>query len=210
MASAVNRVSPTSISSNSVWSDVVERLRRVTVQILGRAGGGGAGVIWTPDGLIVTNAHVVDRSAMVRLHDGRTLHAELVERHPTADLATLRIPVGELQSADLRDSQTLRPGEIVIAVGHPMGASGAVSTGIVHAASAGTWIEADIRLAPGNSGGPLADAAGRVVGINTLVLNGMGIAISTAAVEQFLRQQPLTRPGVTEQLAPLEAGYATT
>jgi len=137
---------------------------------------------------------------MVRLHDGHTFHAELVQRHQPADLAALRIPVGGLQGPELRDSQTLRPGEMVIAVGHPMGALGAVSTGIVHAASAGTWVQADIRLAPGNSGGPLADAAGRVVGINSRVANGMGVAVSTGAVLQFLREQ-WRRPGAIRDCA---------
>jgi serine protease Do len=186
MAGAVNRVFPESISSGSGASAVMERLRRVTVQILGRDGGRGAGVVWTADGLIVTNAHVADGSAMVRLHDGRIVRAELVGRHPPADLAALRIPLRGLAFAELRESQTLRPGELVIAIGHPREASEALSMGIVHAASADAWVEADIRLAPGNSGGPLADAAGRVVGINSMVANGMGIAVSTAAIREFL------------------------
>jgi serine protease Do len=72
-----------------------------------------------------------------------------------------------------------------------MGEAGAVSAGIVHTSSPGAWIQTDARLAPGNSGGPLADSAGRVVGINSMVVNGMGIAISTAAVQRFLRRLPL-------------------
>ena len=200
MAAAVNRVFPSSISSTGAWDDVLEGLQRATVEILGRNGSRGAGVVWTADGLIVTNAHVVDGSAVVRLHDGRTLRAELVRRHPRADLAALRIRALGLEWARLRDSQTLRAGEMVIAVGHPLGASGAVSAGIVHTTPAGAWIEADIRLAPGNSGGPLADASGRVIGINSMVANGMGVAISTYGVQQFLRRQSSARRRVPAHL----------
>ncbi len=77
-----------------------------------------------------------------------------------------------------------------MAVGHPLGEAGAVSLGIVHTASSGPLIEADIRLSPGNSGGPLADAEGHVVGINCMVANGMGIAVSTAAIQRFLQEIP--------------------
>lgn len=125
---------------------------------------------------------------MIRLQDGRTCRAELLRRDRDTDLAALRIPVHGIEHARLRDSRTLRTGEVVVAVGHPMGEAGAVSFGIVHAASRGPWIEADIRLAPGNSGGPLAEASGNVVGINCMVRNGMGVAISTAAIERFLRE----------------------
>ena len=190
MASSVNRVVPASITTESLWDQVAEALRRVTVQIFGRAGNHGAGVVWSSDGLIVTNAHVVNGTSMVRLHDGRTCRAELVRKDRNADLAVLRIPVVGIECAKLRDSQSLRTGEVVVAVGHPMGEAGAVSLGIVHRAAPGTLIEADIRLAPGNSGGPLADAAGHVVGINCMVANGMGIAISTAAIQRFLEVSP--------------------
>jgi serine protease Do len=88
----------------------------------------------------------------------------------------------------VRDSRTLRIGEIVVAVGHPMGETGAVSLGIVHRISRADLVEADIRLAPGNSGGPLADASGKVVGINCMVANGMGVAIAAAAVGQFVQR----------------------
>jgi serine protease Do len=124
---------------------------------------------------------------MARLYDGRTCRAELVRKDRNADLALLRIPVSGIESAKLRDSRSLRTGEMVVAVGHPMGEPGAVILGIVHTASPGPLIETEIRLAPGNSGGPLADATGRIVGVNCMVANGMGIAISTAAIQQFLR-----------------------
>ena len=160
MASAMNRVVPPSITTGSLWDQVLEALRRVTVQIFGPAGNHGAGVVWSGNGLIITNAHVVNGISIVRLYDGRTCRAEIVRKGRDADLAVLRIPVVGIECAKLRESRTLRTGEVVVAVGHPMGEAGAVSLGIVHTASSGTLIEADIRLAPGNSGGPLAAAAG--------------------------------------------------
>jgi serine protease Do len=126
---------------------------------------------------------------MIRLHDGRTCHAALVARDRRIDLAILRISISGLEAAPVRHSDSLRVGEIVMAVGHPLGEAGAVSIGTVHAASRGHLIEADIRLLPGNSGGPLADVSGRVVGINSVVANGMGVGISTAAIEQFLAER---------------------
>jgi serine protease Do len=188
MTSTVNRVVAASITTESRWDDLAEALRRVTVQIIGSAGNHGAGVVWKGDGLIVTNDHVVSGVPLIRLHDGRTCPAELIRRDRRSDLALLRIPIGGLTSAKLRDSRTLRPGEMVVAVGHPMGEAGAVSLGIVHRISRENLVEADIRLAPGNSGGPLADAAGNVVGVNCMVVHGMGVAISTAAIEQFLQR----------------------
>jgi len=188
MASAMNRVAPAGISIECSCDDVVQTLRRLTVQIFGQAGHHGAGVVWRSNGLVVTNAHVLNEASMIRLHDGRTCHAELVARDRRIDLAILRIPISGLGAVRVR-SGSLRVGEMLMAVGHPMGEAGAVSLGIVHALPHGHLIEADIRLLPGNSGGPLADVSGRVVGINSMVANGMGVAISTAAIEQFLEER---------------------
>jgi serine protease Do len=85
-----------------------------------------------------------------------------------------------------RDSATLVPGELVIAAGHPHGIAGAVTAGIVHRCNA-RWVMADVRLAPGNSGGPLADATGHVVGINSMIARGLALAVPSAAVTAFLR-----------------------
>jgi serine protease Do len=186
MHGARNQISEPRILSEDVWSEIADRVRRITVEILGRDGRRGAGVIWTSDGLIVTNAHVAGRDVTVRFLDGCTAPAELTALAPRSDLAALRIAGHGLLCAERRDSKTLRPGEFVIGVGYPAGVPGAVSVGIVHAAATGPWVEADIRLAPGNSGGPLADAAGRVVGINTMVVDAMGVAVSTSAIEGFL------------------------
>jgi serine protease Do len=93
----------------------------------------------------------------------------------------------------IRDAHTLRTGEVVIAVGNPMGEPGAVSVGIVHRAPkiGESLIGADVKLAPGNSGGPLADAEGRIVGINTMVAYGLGCAITSNAIAEFLRRSGL-------------------
>jgi serine protease Do len=182
----MNRDVAARIPSESLWSSVAEDLKRITVQIVGPEGSRGAGVVWRADGLILTNAHVVRRAATVRLSDGRVLAAEIEARDARLDLAALRIPASGLPSASIRDSRTLRAGEMVIAVGHPFGETGAISVGLVHGAATGTCVETDVRLLPGNSGGPLADAAGRVVGINCMVVNGIGVAVSTAAIAEFL------------------------
>ena len=136
----------------------------------------------------MTNAHVVNGISIARLHDGRRYHAEVIRKDRQADLALLLIPVGGLTCANARDSRTLRIGQMVVAVGHPMGDVGAVTLGTVHRISRADLVEADIRLAPGNSGGPLPEASGKVVGIECMVANGMGVAIATAAVGQFVQR----------------------
>jgi serine protease Do len=173
--------------------DVAARLGRVTVQVRAGARSAGAGVIWRRDGLIVTNAHVAaGASATVVLSDGRELAARVLARDPRRDLALLSIGAAPLEAALHADARGLRPGELVIALGHPLGVPYAAALGVVHRAPGavrgpGGWLHADIRLAPGNSGGPLADSAGRVVGINAMIVNGLGIAVPTHLVERFVR-----------------------
>jgi serine protease Do len=169
-------------------------LRAVTVEV--RTGGAwaGSGVIWH-DGLVITNAHVATRpDPVVRLADGRTLVARVVRRDPVRDLAALDLGVRGLAAAAIGDDRTLRPGELVLALGHPLGVTGALAIGVVHAGPAADahgarWLRADVRLAPGNSGGPLADAWGRVVGLNTMVIDGLGYAVPSGAVARFLRDE---------------------
>ena len=178
------------------FGEVAERLRRSTVEVrLPAASAGGSGVIASPDGQIVTNAHVArGAGASVRLWDGRELPAALLARDPRRDLATLKVEAGGLPAATFGDSAALRVGELVMAIGNPMGFIGALTTGVVHALGslAGfgpqSWVLADVRLAPGNSGGPLADASGRVIGINTMIVNGLGAAVPGNAVRAFLRR----------------------
>ncbi|HEY8259442.1 MAG TPA: trypsin-like peptidase domain-containing protein [Gemmatimonadales bacterium] len=180
---------------------VAAALREVTVRVRIGGSGEGAGVLWRPDGIVVTNAHVArGRAGEVRLPDGRTVDATLAARDARLDLAALRIPAGTYPIAAHCEATSLVPGALVLAFGHPLGVPNALSLGVVHHVASDDsgeprWIRADIRLSPGNSGGPLADAHGRVVGINTLVAGGLGYALPLNIVARFLEWAGLTTPG---------------
>lgn len=186
---------------------IVEALRRSTVQVLSGAAqdrGSGSGIVIT-DGQVVTNAHVVrGKPVAVESWEGSRLPADLLKLDRLLDLALLRVPHLNVPPASLGDSDSVRPGVPVVAVGNPLGFVGAVSSGIVHsigpAAPLGgqTAIFADLRLAPGNSGGPLADFRGQVIGINTMLINGgLAVAIPSRLVQSFLRRSaPASRLGV--------------
>src|SRR5438132_1769519 len=179
------------------FGEIAEKLRRSTVVIHARGRGSGSGVIWSSDGTIVTNAHVV-RSAQVSLQlwDGREFDATVATRDPRRDLAVLRIDARNLPLALVADSSQVRPGELAIAIGNPMGFVGALTTGVIHAIGplrglgSQTWVQASVRLAPGNSGGPLADARGHVIGINTMVAGRLALAIPSNAVRDFIAGGP--------------------
>jgi len=187
------------------FGEIAEQLRRSTVLIHSGGRGSGSGVIWSSNGLLVTNAHVV-RSVRpkVQLWDGREFEAAVQSRDPFRDLAQLRIDARNLPAASAADSSQLRPGELAIAIGNPMGFVGALATGVIHGVGplrglgSHSWVQAEVRLAPGNSGGPLADARGRVVGINTMVAGRLALAIPSNAVRDFLSASPSNgRLGVT-------------
>lgn len=174
--------------------EIAERIRRFTVLVQPGGRGSGSGVVWSTDGLIVTNAHVAQgKRPTVTLWDGREFRAEILQRDPRRDLAALRIAADDLEAGAPADSGNLRPGQLAIAVGNPLGFVGALTTGVVHAVGPlrglGTraWVQADVRLAPGNSGGPLADVQGRVIGINTMVAGPLSLAIPSNEVAQFLK-----------------------
>jgi len=168
-----------------------ERLRASTVRILSRGDSTGGGVAWS-ENQVVTNAHVLAGDHFrVETLDGRLLRAHVERQDGWRDLALLSIE-GSLTPAQPGDEALLRPASLVIGLGHPMGWAGALSIGIVHRVDRGgahgqaRWIAADVRLAPGNSGGPLADAQARVVGINTMVSHGLGLAVPVSAIGRFL------------------------
>ncbi|MFN2565823.1 MAG: S1C family serine protease [Gemmatimonadaceae bacterium] len=175
---------------------VADSLREITVAVHpagARRAGEGAGVIWHPAGLLITNAHCVrHRRVAARTSDGRTFDAEVVAHEPRLDLALLVAPGLRGRAPELGDVEALRPGELLLALGHPLGVREALAMGVLYAVArdprsgSARWICADVRLAPGNSGGPLADAAGRVVGINTMVAGGLGLAIPTPVVQRFV------------------------
>jgi serine protease Do len=174
--------------------EIAERVRRFTVLVQPGGRGCGSGVIWNSDGLIVTNAHVARGSCVnVTLRDGREFTAEVVARDARRDLASLRIPACGLPFAAAADSSQIRPGEVAIAVGNPLGFLGAMTMGVVHCVGpvrgigARSWVQTDVRLAPGNSGGPLADAHGRVIGINTMIAGRLALAIPSNEVLHFLK-----------------------
>jgi serine protease Do len=173
--------------------EVAERVRRFTVLVQPGGRGSGSGVVWNSDGTIITNAHVARGSRVeVTLWDGREFTAEVSARDSRRDLAVLRSSASNLGTATTADSSRIRPGEIAIAVGNPLGFLGAMTMGVIQAVGElpglgnRTWVQSDVRLAPGNSGGPLADVHGRVVGINTMVAGRLALAIPSNEVVQFL------------------------
>jgi len=176
-------------------SSLAQLVRSFTVAIADgnrRSGHAGSGVVWHRDGLIVTNAHVATRgSYIVTLATGDRVEGEVIARDSEVDLAAIAVPVRGLRPAPLGEAAALRAGSLVLAFGHPLGVANALALGIVHnvvrdKAGDPRWIAADIQLAPGNSGGPLVDASGRLVGINAMIVSGLGAAIPVDVVAKFL------------------------
>jgi serine protease Do len=178
-------------------ADVVERVHQSLVHI-SNGRGVGAGTIWHSDGLIITNAHVVygHHHLNVTLPDGRTLPTEVIASDKELDLAALSVNADDLPTIELGDSRLLKPGQWVMAVGHPWGVQGAITTGVVIGVSGDLpemrtgreWVALDLHMRPGHSGGPLVDSAGLLVGINTMITGpDVGFAIPVQVVKNFLK-----------------------
>jgi serine protease Do len=191
---------------------MIEGVQRSVVQVRSSGQGVGAGVIWPGDGLVLTNHHVVSGrrrrgNIRVALRDGRTLEADVVKSGLDLDLALLRLEGdhGDLPAAPVGDSDALRVGELVYAIGHPWGSVGAVSAGIVGGVgelrgpgrgSSARYVRSDVALAPGNSGGPLLNARGEVVAINTMIFGLMALSIPSNEAQAWVAGERRPRLGI--------------
>jgi S1-C subfamily serine protease len=225
---AVERISP-SVVNVEVHQKVQPNAGRSRSGEPQERRGGGSGFVFTPDGLILTNSHVVHDAARIAVTttDGRHMPASLIGDDPASDLAVIRVDEPHfdepgLMAAELGDSQRLRVGQIVIAIGAPYGFQSTVTAGVVSALGRSLRsysgrliddvIQTDAALNPGNSGGPLVDSAGRVVGVNTAtILPAQGICfaigINTAkfVASRLLRDGRIRRSyiGVSAQTVPV-------
>ncbi len=223
--SVAERVSPSvvqiDVTARDQATDPVARL-------LGSGGdtpiarGTGSGVVFTPDGAILTNNHVVDTALTINVHlrDGRFLPAKLVGRDPAADLAVIKVDAQGLVAARFADSDAARVGEMVVAIGSPFGLGYTVTTGVVSAKGRGAlgvnaiedYLQTDASINPGNSGGPLCNLDGQVLGINTMIVgrgSGIGFAVPSnlarRVAEQILKNGHVSRAWIgvgTQDLTP--------
>jgi serine protease Do len=209
-------IEPSAISA--AGAEMIGGALESVVQVRSRGRGIGAGVIWDAEGLVLTNHHVVaggrrGSRVQVVLHDGRTFDAGLARHGRGLDLALLRIrdAPGGLQAAPVGDSGALRVGQLVYAIGHPWGRLGAVTAGIVSgldvvrgAGGRARYVQSDVALAPGNSGGPLLNASGEVVGINAMISGCLALSIPSNAASAWLAGARERHPRLGVRVLPVE------
>lgn len=178
------------LDAQAAVSALSERIRQSTVELRAGPHQLGAGIAWG-DGLVLTNAHVAthDRPEITNSL-GVTRPGKVLARDPGRDLALLAVDRLDLTPVSLGRADRLRPGMLVFAVGHPLGVVGALSAGVVHAVGTAPeltglpgsarryrWLQLDLDVAPGNSGGPVLDVTGRVVGLTTMIVAGLALAV---------------------------------
>lgn len=203
---------------SSASAQMIGRTHESVVQVQSGGRGVGAGVIWDEDGLVLTNHHVVAGGrrgvkVKVALYDGQAFDAEVVKGGRDLDLALLRIEdaPGDLPAVPLGDSDALRVGGLVYAIGHPWGRLGAVTAGIVSGLGVvqgpggrARYIQSDVALAPGNSGGPLLNAQGKIVGINAMIFGRLALSVPSNVASAWLAGARERRPRLGVQILPVE------
>lgn len=180
-------------------SAAAERAHDSLARVVSGGRGVGSGVVWDSRGLVVTNAHVVEHGELsVALNDGRQLGASVVASDSFADVAVLSVEAADLVAVDVGDARELRPGELVFAFGFPWGITDAVTSGIVIGVGDDwdvtppgpvprDWLVVNMRLRPGNSGGPIVDSRGRLVGLSTIMAGAdVGMAVPSHVASRLV------------------------
>jgi serine protease Do len=181
---------------NSALDELLAEVKPVLAVVGDKHGGAGAGIL-VGDGLVLTNHHVArdGRSLQVVLDDEQVFDARLVDSDPSVDLALLEIPSNGHKAAVLSNEEP-KPGEMVFAFGHPWGQRNVLTGGVLSAVTTARSrhgevkiLRADVQLAPGNSGGPLLNSAGEVIGVNAMIFGGdQSVAIPVSVVRPFLEK----------------------
>jgi serine protease Do len=204
--------------------EIYNRAKPGIAQVRTEGRGGGTGIILGEDGRVLTNNHVVasdNARVEVRLSDGRTFPASVLHRNPRLDLALLKMQgddVTNLEPLALGDSTKLRVGELVFAIGHPWGQGWVITKGIVSTIRTAKladglttrYIQSDVGLAPGNSGGPLLNADGHVVGVNAMIFGGdLSVSIPSSAAQTWMAELPGRRVTLGIEIQTVELPSAT-